>query len=483
MGGNISAGTNTGVFSMSSMLANVTGNVGTIPVYSFSGNDDTSTSSTSNFVSFIKNITPGAGSANFRMFNNIYTINASGAQSGTATGIFLDATETNLNGIVHNLVDLQVGGSSKFKVANDGNVGINTAIPYAKLHITGGDIYCLNNGGNPRFLFGDSTSAGDYGGMRWDSTSDIIQIGTDTGGFTTLQINESGFVGVGINPTVKFEVDGTIKGNADANINGNTIGKGGGNQLYNTALGASALAVNTTGNYNVGVGSGALQLNQDGTSNTAIGSGALATNVSGGHNVAIGRSALNVNTGSNNFGLGSSALLSNTSGQDNVAIGYLAMSNHQTGSYNVGIGQQALKNGLAKSYNIGIGYFAMTESNANNNIAIGAFSGAAFTSGANNTVIGYVAGASATTNGGMVAIGHQAGRYETGADKLFISNFNSGSEANDRSKSIIYGVMSSTTANQTLALNAQVTSTYALTALTTLELGHASDTTLSRSSA
>lgn len=64
------------------------------------------------------NIVPPAGSANFRPYEILYTINASGAQSGTATGIFLNATETGsgLNGMVHNLMDLQRGGVSQFRV-------------------------------------------------------------------------------------------------------------------------------------------------------------------------------------------------------------------------------------------------------------------------------------------------------------------------------------------------------------------------------
>jgi len=64
----------------------------------------------------------GAGSALFRPINIAYTINNSGAQSGTATGIFLNATETALNGMTHNLMDLQVGGTSQFKVSNTGLV-------------------------------------------------------------------------------------------------------------------------------------------------------------------------------------------------------------------------------------------------------------------------------------------------------------------------------------------------------------------------
>lgn len=62
-----------------------------------------------------------AASGAFKPINLTYTINNTGAtNTGTATGIFLNATETALNGMTHNLMDLQVGGSSKFKVSNAG---------------------------------------------------------------------------------------------------------------------------------------------------------------------------------------------------------------------------------------------------------------------------------------------------------------------------------------------------------------------------
>jgi hypothetical protein len=110
--------TNTNTLTIGTTLGNVTGNVGTLPVYTFSMISDTSTSNTSNYFSINKTISPSAGSANFRNLIVDYTINASGVQTGTATGIFLNATETNLNGMSHNLLDLQVGGVSRLKVTN-----------------------------------------------------------------------------------------------------------------------------------------------------------------------------------------------------------------------------------------------------------------------------------------------------------------------------------------------------------------------------
>ncbi|MCF8255669.1 MAG: hypothetical protein K9J84_13915, partial [Bacteroidia bacterium] len=61
-----------------------------------------------------------AGNANVRYNSIEYTVTNGGAQTGNLTGFFLNATETALNGMSHNLMDLQVGGVSKFKVLNNG---------------------------------------------------------------------------------------------------------------------------------------------------------------------------------------------------------------------------------------------------------------------------------------------------------------------------------------------------------------------------
>ena len=73
-------------------------------------------------VGISRTIALSAGATNVRLINETYTINNSGAQSGTLTGIFLNATETALNGMTHNLMDLQVGGSSVFRVGRTGTL-------------------------------------------------------------------------------------------------------------------------------------------------------------------------------------------------------------------------------------------------------------------------------------------------------------------------------------------------------------------------
>ena len=122
---------NTATTAWSTTLSNVTGNVGTLPVFQLNMGSDISTSSTSNYFSVIKTISPSTGSANFNNLICDYTINASGVQTGTATGILLNATETNLNGMTHNLMDLKVGGSSKFNVNNVGAISIGNTVASA----------------------------------------------------------------------------------------------------------------------------------------------------------------------------------------------------------------------------------------------------------------------------------------------------------------------------------------------------------------
>lgn len=86
------------------------------------GNNGVNGTSGTSRVVIQDSIAEAAGALNFRPLNIAYTINNSGLQGGTATGIFLNATETALNGMTHNLIDLQVGGVSRFKIRNDGRI-------------------------------------------------------------------------------------------------------------------------------------------------------------------------------------------------------------------------------------------------------------------------------------------------------------------------------------------------------------------------
>ena len=110
----------------------------------------------------------------------------------------------------------------------------------------------------------------------------------------------------------------------DAIVNGITVGKGGGNESTNTAIGTAALNSNTTGN-----------------SNIAVGMNALSGNITGNYSTAIGLDALKISTGGFNTAFGAFALDKTTTGVNNTAIGPLALEYNETGTLNTAIGYNA----------------------------------------------------------------------------------------------------------------------------------------------
>lgn len=113
----------------------------------------TTTSGETGGIRYIDSFTAAAGSANYRPLSLTYTINNSGAQTGTATGIYLNATESALNSMTHNLMDLQVGGVSRFRIDNSGNTVITGSLTV----ITGSNIefQVLNTGVKIGNVIGD----------------------------------------------------------------------------------------------------------------------------------------------------------------------------------------------------------------------------------------------------------------------------------------------------------------------------------------
>lgn len=86
-------------------------------------------------------------------------------------------------------------------------------------------------------------------------------------------------------------VMGSINTAADSYFNGVRVGKGGGNISTNTAQGAGALYLNTTGERDTAMGYSSLYQNGSGSDNTAVGALALGGSVSGSGNSAVGTGA------------------------------------------------------------------------------------------------------------------------------------------------------------------------------------------------
>lgn len=204
---------------------------------------------------------------------------------------------------------------------NNGNVGINTLTPGAKL---------------------------DVAGHIWQTgTGNSVFIGENAGASDDLTANYNVFVGysAGQNNTSGFS-NVSLGSNA---LNDNTTG------AQNTAIGNSSLATNVAGNYNTAVGNSSLSSNASGSSNSAFGSGALRSNLTGSGNTATGLYAMYKNTsGINNIAMGYNALYNNLTGTGNTSLGYGTLQN-STGHYNIAIGYTAGYNLTSGSSNILIG--------------------------------------------------------------------------------------------------------------------------------
>ena len=206
------------------------------------------------------------------------------------------------------------GGIEAARILSNGNFGIGTSSPTAKLDVNG------------------------------DATINSLTIGL--GGGNISSNTAAGYQALYYNTTGANNTANGYKA-----LFSNTTG------ANNTANGRNALTNNITGSSNTATGQGALFYNTTGSSNTANGYRALYSNTTGSYNVATGREALYSNTtGSYNVATGREALFSNTTGSYNTANGFKTLFFNTTGSNNTANGRTALYNNTTGSGNIGIGF-------------------------------------------------------------------------------------------------------------------------------
>lgn len=173
-----------------------------------------------------------------------------------------------------------------------------------------------------------------------------------------------------------------------------TMGGSGAAGTFNTGLGASSLAQNSTGSGNTALGAYCLASNTTGSENTAAGENSMWSNTSGHDNTAFGGGTLN----------------GNTAGIDNTAIGSGSLANNTTADYNTAVGayslyEQSFPNGGAEwpSNNTAVGFAALTNNqptwtgNGILNTAVGSRALLGNTEGAYNTAVGAEAGSSSQT--------------------------------------------------------------------------------------
>ena len=176
-------------------------------------------------------------------------------------------------------------------------------------------------------------------------------------------------------------------------------------------------------------------------------------------NVGIGQTVMTaLTTGYYNFAAGLICGNSLTTGTSNCFLGTYAGGMCTTGSSNFFLGREA-------------GYSCKT---TENNIAIGAYALAGPEDGVNylgsyNTAIGAQAGK--MCYGGLnIFIGYSAGyRQTTASNLLIVDDCLRADQATELSNAILYGVMSTTPAGQTLTINAATTVSLALLGTTTIE--------------
>ncbi len=311
---------------------------------------------------------------------------------------------------------------------NGGNLGIGTANPLQKLHVSGTGRFTSLGGLDTRMVV--ASPNGDLMTQAIPSgTTFIADIDSDTN-IDTEKIADEDIIRYTVAGIEFASMDGQTfhlesagqslfigleAGTNDDGINNLNTAVGHKSMSKNstgdnnTALGHSTLTTNTTGSRNTAVGKDALKENNNGISNTATGYQSLTENISGKENTAFGDSALANNTTANsNTAVGFQALSSNTIGERNTAVGKSALLLNATASDNIAIGDDALANNTAGYENTSLGNSALKSNTMGfQNTGIGFQALRDNTLGDENTAIGYSA-LKKNTTGKNTAIGHRA---------------------------------------------------------------------------
>jgi hypothetical protein len=353
------------------------------------------------------------------------TVTASSLTSGRVTyagtaGLLQDSANLTFNGTTltantigaFTLSGTVAGGGNQLN-----NVVIGTTTPLAgafttlsATKATAGDVITFTNGGaTPRtgFLYSDASFVGLTTGAGITGNGLYFNAATNNSGI--VFINNAT---IGTFSSTGLAVTGTLSATLDATIYGLTVGRGAGAVSTNTAVGASALAANTSGANNTSVGYLALTTNIAGANNSAFGLYALRLNT-GSSNSAFGVQSLDANTGSFNSAFGQGALQANTTASNNTAVGYQAgysnidgaanayfgyqagFSSTNGGNNNTAVGVNALRTNSGNSSNTAIGYGAGYSLSSLNNTVIGNNAGYYITSGAKNVILGSYTGSAA----------------------------------------------------------------------------------------
>jgi hypothetical protein len=355
---------------------------------------------------------------NYDLTFALYNASTSGAQAGS-TLTNLDVGVTNGLFILREDFGAQFNGMAywlQIGVRTNGSTTFTPLSPRQELTPTPYAIYADNAGSNP--LIADPGTQNFFAGLDAGNAASPGTYNTAIG-FSALNINTGSYNSALGNDALAANTTGDAN-TADGVF---TLWKNttGGN---NTAFGADAMAYNISGNQNTAVGQGALENNTNGSANVALGTLAMANGVGGSDDTAVGFEALqNNSTGFQNTATGYGAMSANTTGSYNTANGVGALGQSIADTDNAAFGADALAFDNGGSYNTACGASALgLSSTGNNNTAVGY--GALFLNGAgnNNTAVGYEAAggttgpsAANTALGGMAIYGLTTGYNNTAA--------------------------------------------------------------------
>jgi hypothetical protein len=191
-------------------------------------------------VGISRTIALSAGSSNVRLINETYTINNSGAQTGTATGIFLNATETALNGMGHNLMDLQRGGVSQFSISNNGSLSTVGAITSTGTWVQGiafrfGSFGSrMRETGDGRFVFYNNA----------ENNFDRLQLGGTTNAFPAIKRNGAAIDFRLADDSASCGINAASLNTASVNVGSNFISIGGDTGFVRSAANTLGISLN-----------------------------------------------------------------------------------------------------------------------------------------------------------------------------------------------------------------------------------------------
>ncbi len=235
-----------------------------------------------------------------------YENTALGSQADVTVANITNATAIGFKAKVANTNTIQLGNTAVTDVKTSGKLTTGT-VTYPNIHnATAGQVLTTNASGVATWA--NLAPATSYSG--------VLPVANGGTGSATQN-----FVDVTTNQTIAGNK--TFSGDLKVGTY-MTLGKGGGNNTYNTAFGESALSQNTTGRLNTSIGFETQKVNITGEQNTALGAYALKENTAS-YNTASGSYALQLNTtGQYNVAFGRESLKANTTGNKNTAIGHNA---------------------------------------------------------------------------------------------------------------------------------------------------------------